>query len=114
MASLRRPLKTGGRVCTREFTSCTPLRMDTSKESVSGTRRHTCCHLRTDRSSQVRYSRAAPDQPLKRLLTDQVRTFQGLKALSSSIPFIANATAGKCREITDFIEFSSPTRFRLS
>jgi hypothetical protein len=41
------------------------------------------------------------------LSTDQARTFQGLKALSSSIPFIANATDGKCREITDFIEFSS-------
>src|SRR5688572_25206308 len=26
--------------------------------------------------------------PMKRLSTDQVRTFQGLKALSSSIPFI--------------------------
>ena len=37
----------------------------------------------------------------------QARTFQGLKALSSSIPSIANATDGKCREITDFIEFSS-------
>ena len=33
--------------------------------------------------------------------------FHGLKALSSSSPFIANATDRKCREITDFIEFSS-------
>jgi len=56
------------------------------------------------------------DDPLNRgpllyarggLPAPQVLTFQGLKALSSSSPSIANATDGKCREMTDFIEFSS-------
>jgi hypothetical protein len=37
----------------------------------------------------------------------QARTFHGLNALSSSSPSIANATDGKCREITAFIEFPS-------
>ena len=34
-------------------------------------------------------------------------TFHGLNALSSASPSIANATAGKCREMIAFIEFSS-------
>jgi len=38
---------------------------------------------------------------------NEVRTFHGLNALSSSSPFIANATDGKCCEMTDFIEFRS-------
>ena len=37
----------------------------------------------------------------------QARTFHALNALSSSSPSIANATDGKCRAITVFIEFSS-------
>ena len=37
----------------------------------------------------------------------QLRVFQGLNALSSSIPSSAKATEGKCRQMIDFIVFSS-------
>ncbi len=49
----------------------------------------------------------APEETANTKESAQARTFHGLNALSSSSPSIANATDGKCREITAFIEFSS-------